>query len=262
LLKAFFREHTPKLIWNAMRSGQDRLKNEIVRVRYRSNNVPVPPLRIIELVAGTRDVEWYVSSGARAADCVRQTLQQSQINLEHSRRILDFGCGCGRVLYHLQALARASEIYGCDYNPILVAWAHKCVPLAKVQINALAPPLPYESGSFDLVYAFSTFTHWTVELQKEWIAELTRVLRPNGLLIFTTHGDYYRSVLLPDDREKFDCGQPIVLQPGSTGANTCAAFHPFAFVRDELLKNLTLLNFLPRAALGNPHQDVYLARKP
>jgi hypothetical protein len=91
---------------------------------------------------------------------------------------------------------------------------------------------------------------------------LTRVLKPNGLLLFTTHGDHYRSKFPPQQREKYDCGQPIVLQPDSSGTNVCAAFHPFVFVRDELLKNLTLLSFLPRAALGNPHQDVYLARKP
>jgi len=145
---------------------------------------------------------------------------------------------------------------------MLVTWAHKCIPLAKIELNALGPPLPFSSDMFDLIYAFSTFTHWTVELQKEWISELTRILKPNGLLVFTTHGDRYRSVLSPQDGEKFDLGRPVVLEPSLSGTNSCAAFHPFVFVKEELLKNLTLLSFRPQAALGNPYQDVYLARKP
>ena len=240
----------------------ERLRNGVTRVRYRLSDVGVPPLRIIELVAGRPDVEWYISSGAGDAECVCQTLEESQIALVDQHRILDFGCGCGRVLYHLQSLARRSEIFGCDYNPMLVTWARKCIPLAKIELNALGPPLPFSSDMFDLIYAFSTFTHWTVELQKEWISELTRILKPNGLLVFTTHGDRYRSVLSPQDGEKFDLGRPVVLEPSLSGTNSCAAFHPFVFVKEELLKNLTLLSFRPQAALGNPYQDVYLARKP
>jgi SAM-dependent methyltransferase len=114
-----------------------------------------------------------------------------------------------------------------------------------------------------LVYAFSTFTHWSVELQKQWIAELTRVLRPKGLLYFTTHGEYFRdNHLQPDQRDSFNRGEPVVWRPAASGRNRCAAFHPEAFVKDELLGGrLKLEVFLPGGATHGREQDAYLVRK-
>ena len=176
-----------------------RLKNAAIRSRYREQNILIPPLGIIKLVTGTPDVEWFIETGKISAERVRSALQQIHVDPEGLDCILDFGCGCGRVLSHLADLK--AELQGCDYNPKLLAWCGKLVPSAKLAINELAPPLPYESEKFDLVYAFSTFTHWSVELQKQWIAELTRVLRPKGLLYFTTHGEIFRDNHLQSARQ-------------------------------------------------------------
>ena len=48
----------------------------------------------------------------------------------------------------------------------------------------------------------------------------------------------------------------------SPGSSTCAAYHPFAYVRDHLASGLELIEFVPEGAKGNPRQDLYVLRKP
>ena len=80
-------------------------------------------------------------------------------------------------------------IHGCDYNPSLVGWCNANLEFAEVRANRLSPPLPYPNEHFDLLYALSIFTHLTTELAERWLAEMHRVIRPGGMLWFTTHGE-------------------------------------------------------------------------
>ena len=61
-------------------------------------NIPIPPLGIIKLVTGTPDVEWFIETGKISAERIRTALKQVHVDPEGLDCILDFGCGCGRVL--------------------------------------------------------------------------------------------------------------------------------------------------------------------
>ena len=71
--------------------------------------------------------------------------------------ILDFGCGCGRVVRWWRDLP--AEIHGSDFNPTLVRWCRENLPFGVFEVNRPEPPLPYPDDSFDLVYALSVLTH-------------------------------------------------------------------------------------------------------
>ncbi len=55
--------------------------------------------------------------------------------------------------------------------------------------NRVLPPLAFEDGLFDLVYAVSVFTHIDRFQQKEWLKEFRRLLRPGGALLLTIYSD-------------------------------------------------------------------------
>jgi SAM-dependent methyltransferase len=99
------------------------------------------------------------------------------------KRVLDFGCGAGKLLRHLLGEARTATFYGCDIDEPSIDWlrAHMSPPI-NAFVNAPSPPLPLEEASLDLVLAMSVFTHLTTEWSA-WLVELHRVLKPDGLLI-------------------------------------------------------------------------------
>jgi ubiquinone/menaquinone biosynthesis C-methylase UbiE len=109
-------------------------------------------------------------------------LQRNNLPIENFQTMLDFGCGCGRVIRNWRSL-QGVNIYGSDYNHELIAWCDENLSFAHFDSNDLAPPLSYESNKFDLIYALSVFTHLPEELQLTWLQELTRVLQPGGYLL-------------------------------------------------------------------------------
>jgi SAM-dependent methyltransferase len=240
--------------------------NEVARsgpeeMRMGPDGLPLPPDRLMRLVAASDDVAWFLEGGHKAASSMRAILARNGVPLERLGAILDFGCGSGRVLRQWKSLV-GPALYGTDYNPELVAWCAATLPFATYRVNRLDGGVDFPDASFDLVYAFSVFTHLAPEGQSFWIGELSRVLRPGGWLFLTTHGEHYLPQLSPRDQAQFRSGRLVVLGSKRAGSNDCAAFHPESYVRKSLARRLEVVDFVPEGALGNPWQDAYLMRKP
>jgi SAM-dependent methyltransferase len=228
--------------------------------RVGPDGLPVPPPRLIVRVTGTADRDWFLESGKLGADAIRDALARNGIALEAVTGLLDFGCGCGRVTRYWRGLD-GTQIAGTDLDARAVEWCRRNLPFARFDLNGLAPPLPFEDGSFELVYALSVFTHLSEELQHDWTRELRRVLRPAGHLLITTHGDAYAGRLTPAERERYDRGDVVVRWEDLSGLNLCAAFHPQAYLRSRLADGFAFVDFAPEGAKGNPRQDLSLLRK-
>ena len=234
--------------------------------RYRRegapDQLPIPPADLIFLVAGSADISWFLKAGGMAADSITGALRGREVKVEELGSILDFGCGCGRVLRHWHSLG-STRVCGVDYNAALIEWCRVNLPFAEVRTNQLSPPLPYGDAEFDLVYALSVFTHLTEELQVSWIEELSRVVRPGGHVVISAHGEAYLHRLNEQERKRFDTGRLVVKNnTKAPGSNMCSAYHPMAYVRDTMAAGLELVDFIPEGAKGNPKQDLYLLRKP
>jgi SAM-dependent methyltransferase len=223
------------------------------------DGLPIPRASLRILVAATPDIAWFLDSGRRGAESIRGILERNGLPLENAAPVLDFGCGCGRVLRHFAALG--DRVHGTDFNPKLVEWCRGNLPFGHFDSNALAPPLPYEDGRFGLVYALSVFTHLPEALQSSWMDEIRRVLRASGHVIFTTHGSRYAAALTPADRERFASGQLVVRRDDRPGSNVCGAYHPEIYVRERLARGFTVVDFVREGASGNPWQDLWLLRK-
>jgi SAM-dependent methyltransferase len=227
-----------------------------------ANGLPVPPPRLRVEVAGTAGLEWFLDSGRQQAEIIRSAAERNGAPLESAGSLLDFGCGCGRVLRHW-AEVEGPEIHGSDYNERLVGWCAANLPFVTASVNELTPPLRYEDEQFDLVYAISVFTHLPHDLERAWIDELSRITAPGGLLLLTTHGDSYADRLDADERATYESGEPVVRWPGVAGSNLCTTFHPESYVRTRLAPDLELLEHTPDGGtLGSREQDLVVFRKP
>ena len=174
--------------------------------------------------------------------------------------VLDFGCGCGRVLRHWHRFR--GRLSGTDYNPALVGWCARHLGFAEFQLNGLAPPLVYPDEAFDLVYALSVFTHLPAALQEPWMDEMSRILTPGGHLVISTHGGAYLDTLDEVEQRAFRAGRLVVRNEDESGANRCGVYFPEAYVRGTLARRLALTDFIPEGAKGNPRQDLILLSKP
>ena len=224
-------------------------------------SLPLPKARARFLVAGSADIQGFLDLGRRAAESIEAAVARAGRPIESMAAILDFGCGSGRVLRHWKKLAGRVGVYGTEMNGELVAECRRCVPFATVGQNRPAPPLDHPDQSFDLVYALSVFTHLHENLQRDWRDELRRLLRPNGLLLVTTHGRFYVPRLSEDERARFERGDCVVQGAEFLGENLCITYHPEASVRALFADGFEVAAFLPEGAKGNPSQDLWLLRK-
>jgi SAM-dependent methyltransferase len=235
-------------------------KNIRSRLRGAGDGLPIPPHKLLTLVAGGSDISWFLEIGRQGAESTIEILARNGVRTADFRSILDFGCGCGRVIRHLRSL-QTPKLCGSDYNRALIEWCQRNLSFAEFSTNGLLPPLGYADDAFDLVYSLSVFTHLPEGMQLDWIKELRRVISPGGYLLITTHGESYMSVMLPEEKDRFCAGQLVTRSETHAGTNTCAAFHPPAYVRRTLANGFEVIDFVPEGAKGNPHQDVFLLRK-
>ena len=235
------------------------LKNRRYLRKAGADGLAVPPRNLVFLVAGTPDISWFLETGAQTARCITETLARRGVAVDSLDSILDFGCGCGRVIRHWGRLPK-TRIRGTDYNPALIEWCRDNIPFGDFTVNRLSPPLKDESAGFDLIYAISVFTHLPEPTQIAWMTELARLLKPGGHLILTTHGEKYLYRLSRHERELFQSGGLVVKNAGASGSNTCSAYHPMSYIRDRLARGFELVDFQPGGALGVPHQDLVLLR--
>jgi ubiquinone/menaquinone biosynthesis C-methylase UbiE len=100
--------------------------------------------------------------------------------------ILDVGCGGGRTVSKLAAIATEGKVYGIDHSPESVAMAVRTnkqwIDIACVEIReASVSRLPFPDGTFDVVTAVETHFWWPALATD--MREVLRVLKPGGRLI-------------------------------------------------------------------------------
>ncbi len=218
--------------------------NTVDRLKGAPDGLPLPPGQLMSLVQGTPNVREFLTDGRGTAQAVLDVLHGSGIDIDSSMRVLDFGCGCGRVIRHLHAMTGA-RFNGSDYNPQLIEWCQRNLRFGQFDVNGASPPLAYENGQFDVVYALSVFTHFPEDLQSLWMAELSRILKPGGHLLMTTQGESFLPYMSEEERGKFRSGRLVVREQGVVGGNPFVAIHPPEYVKTHLPSDLALVSFVP-----------------
>ncbi len=123
---------------------------------------------------GTRDA-W------RGIHLARYNFAAPYIPSGRSGRVLDVACGSGYGLAVLEA--RGAAVVGVDLDSRALRKARESIAVPAL-LSADASRLPFADGAFGVVTSFETLEH--LERRREFVEELRRVLRRDGLLILST----------------------------------------------------------------------------
>jgi len=195
--------------------------------------------------------------GAGASQDIQAILMGANRDLSSFAGVLDFGCGCGRVLRYLRGQS-PGRFHGTDIDPEAIAWCRAHLPnLAQWDVNGHAPPLRYEAGAFDLIYAVSVFTHLDEARQFTWLEEMRRVTKPGGLLILTVHGAAYDGkVAMPERGILHKVRKTGMFRPGGLPDYYQTTYHTQRYVENEWSRFFTIRDYRERGM--NNHQDAVL----
>ncbi len=116
-------------------------------------------------------------------------LERLELTTLAPERVLDIGCGTGRPTRLLMDRYPQAQVVGADLAPAMLRMAAKKQPWfgkAARFVCAEASKLPFADTSCDLLYA-SLLLQWCEDLDAT-LLEWRRLLRPHGLLLFSTLG--------------------------------------------------------------------------
>lgn len=101
-------------------------------------------------------------------------------------RVMDMGCGWGRLTQTLLRDFEPAQLTGADVMQEAVDHCERlAVPAELVHIPHF-PPTQLAPESFDLIIAFSVFSHLAESAHLAWRDEIARLLRPGGVFVGTT----------------------------------------------------------------------------
>lgn len=236
--------------------------------------VPPPPFR-----EGYIDDIHYFVAGVNDYLRVKDTLDGQGFDFSKKFEILDFGCSTGRFLRHLFNRHPTADCSGCDINESHIEWMNRHMPQVKAFQSTIMPHLPCKDESFDVITAFSIFTHIN-EFELTWFLELVRILKPGGYLYLSVATDtnwlqtspdsaVYRMIAGHDDLQTdlpfgpklFKDPMPrskVVFKYTMREIYSCDVFLHRDYLRRNWGKYVDVVNIHPNA---HDTQDVFFARK-
>jgi SAM-dependent methyltransferase len=234
-------------------------------------DIPIPPPELRHRVTGSDSADVFLTSGQLSYGDLTRALAGVGRQLKSFERVLDWGCGCGRVTRWVGA-GLGGELVGVDIDPLAIGWCARHLPFGKFMVCQPRPPLDLPDTHFDLVINHSVLTHLDASMQDDWLTELSRITRPGGLIILSTQGDGAFATLAADWAAGRAAERRKVLETvgflhvtedfvGSPFPDFYqSTFHATWYVFTHWAKHLPILAYYPRGALS--FQDIIVLGRP
>lgn len=156
--------------------------------------LPLPPIELRMGGAHFREDTDFVAAAIRDV-----ALLQRHAGLTRESRLLDWGCGAGRLAVGIrQSLGHVRDYHGVDVQPDLLDWAREnltdehtrftLVDQRNERYNPDGTPsfeIPAESGSVDVLYAYSVFSHMLEADVRGYAETIAGILAPQGRAVMT-----------------------------------------------------------------------------
>jgi SAM-dependent methyltransferase len=194
------------------------------------------------------------------------TVERFGFDLRAATAVLDFGCGAAKNTRLLRGI-RGLRVVGTDVNAAQIEWAREHVPGIEFHVNDREPPLRFvEDESFDLVTAASVFTHIPLDLQRPWLAEIRRILRPGGYFLCTVAGAHHIRVQLSTElRHQLSREGHVTLNaddPGVSYATKAAGSWDVFQTREEVRRSFGSVFEVLSYGASETGQDTLVLRRP
>jgi SAM-dependent methyltransferase len=152
-----------------------------------------PRLRDVLPAFPPDDVQ-YRYAGAAGDDTMREAFGFYQLVKALTHRhlgrpfdsVLEFGCGWGRIIRLFLKDVEPGRLQGIDCMRGAIEICASTNRHARFALVDPFPPTSLPGESFDVIYAYSVFSHLSEEAHLAWLAEFKRLLKPGGLVIATT----------------------------------------------------------------------------
>lgn len=132
------------------------------------------------------DPRWYFYWGAWSLECVNRSLEK--LGNRKIESMLDLPCGHGRALRFFQSAFPDARLTACDIDKDGVDFCAETFG-AKGVYSSVSPSGIELAEKFDLIWCGSLLTHLDQDKWKEFLAFFSDHLSPDGVLVFTTHGN-------------------------------------------------------------------------
>ena len=139
-----------------------------------------------EMLAGNE--KHYFGVGLDAIGIIERALISAKKEPGDLETILDFPCGHGRVLRCLSAAFPKAKITGCDLNRDGVDFCAARFGSIPVYSSLDPTQIDLPRDHFDLIWVGSLFTHFDAPRWAPFLTWFRSLLRPGGLLLFSTQG--------------------------------------------------------------------------
>lgn len=228
---------------------------------------PAPPQVLLDIAGGpgTTPIN-SLAVGYNISEEMRTALRLVGRDFREFGEVLDFGCGCSRVLRWFDDLARNCRFHGTDINADAIEWSRAHIAFAEFSQNEPWPPLRYPSERFDLIYGISVLTHLDETFQLAWLEEIWRIAKPGAIVMLTALGDWQaRNDLVGDAAREFAGKGLVYRQIHEATASGLPAFYQLTYHSRQYIERIwsrdfRLLAFIRQGPLY--FQDLVVMEKP
>lgn len=120
-----------------------------------------------------------------------------EANIQEGHRVLDVGCGTGTLAVLIKQIHNGAEVTGLDGDSKVLEIGRKKAEKAGVEIafqKGLSFKLPYADKSFNRILSSLMLHHLTSENKRLTLAEIFRVLQPDGELHIADFKKYNKAL--------------------------------------------------------------------
>ena len=169
-------------------------------VSYENISLPAPTIR----TGGEefKNDQYYVQSASNEANRIFKHFSKYA-----KPKILDMGCGYGRLPIGFLLTKHPTNYIGMDVNSKAISWCQKHISAQNSDFEFIylnlhndrynpsgtlideQVKLPLQSKFVDIIYLYSVFSHMTDFDIEIYLDEFNRVLKPNGHIFFTAFSE-------------------------------------------------------------------------